>query len=679
MKLFKEEEMKRQLTFLLAMTLFLAGCSDVTEGLDTMRRAQASPDDSLAVGFDAYTQRHGSRAGATGSLTTLGLKSAGNLHDAGFGVFGYYTENGRYGSSLVPDYMYNQQVTYNTSNSVFDYTPTKYWPNEATDRLSFFAYAPYVDVERSSGRIMTSGSSLANNNNEDTGITGITSKSEAGDPLVHYVVDTTPANSVDLCWGVASGDWQYEDVSGTTVSKSEGMPLTDLTRMLSRTDRLNLTFLHALAKLNVQIDAYVDGSDLANAVNANTRIFVRSVSFSGFTTQGSLNLNNVAASTPRWLSYGGRGAIGTEQVTFNDGRRNGREGAFADDSEPLPALNASLVESVSWGASGFSAGVTNKTVNLFKSNTVSDPIYVIPNGDPVDVTIVYDVETVDSKLTGHLLSDGVTLGYRSESRITLPALFDKMEAGNAYTLKLHIGLNSVKPDVAVAEWEDESHTSVVYGPIPLAQANIGDKIGTDGYAYSPDAVMPAGVRAVGMVAYLGSDTDVDGYGSYTDKNGVSYSHGLAVSLAACNDGGGIHYPDGVQKRIRSFTRVQGSCNNFRMPRPSEASAWLVPSIDQFSRIFEACGGASFVAFEDMVAGEEGRFYLGAGGMGSFDTYYSRCTGGRYDTLQKCYADHAYWTSNNRQDLTLAYFTTIRSCFKFSGAGDTNTLLLIFAF
>lgn len=54
--------------------------------------------------------------------------------------------------------MYNQSVTYSLGNSVWQYEPIKYWPNDnnpaddqgatgsqAHSYLSFFAYAPYVN------------------------------------------------------------------------------------------------------------------------------------------------------------------------------------------------------------------------------------------------------------------------------------------------------------------------------------------------------------------------------------------------------------------------------------------------------------------------------------------------------------------------------------------------------
>lgn len=63
------------------------------------------------------------------------------------GVFAYHTGQTDYGEatrfSYMPNYMYNQKVTRTNSSSPWTYTPVKYWPNKAGEKISFFAYAPH--------------------------------------------------------------------------------------------------------------------------------------------------------------------------------------------------------------------------------------------------------------------------------------------------------------------------------------------------------------------------------------------------------------------------------------------------------------------------------------------------------------------------------------------------------
>ena len=64
--------------------------------------------------------------------------------DKGFGVYAYYTDDTDFNSSTsTPNFMKNTQVK-SADGTTWTYSPVKYWPNESTDKLSFFAYAPWV-------------------------------------------------------------------------------------------------------------------------------------------------------------------------------------------------------------------------------------------------------------------------------------------------------------------------------------------------------------------------------------------------------------------------------------------------------------------------------------------------------------------------------------------------------
>ncbi|MBQ9660456.1 MAG: hypothetical protein IJV37_04230, partial [Bacteroidales bacterium] len=89
---------------------------------------------------------------AEGEIPTDEVLRAGS----GFGVFACYTGAHKYSeSSVSPDFMYNQKVTYNPGIPAWEYSPVKYWPNgegepvgetgENPHYVSFFAYAPYSD------------------------------------------------------------------------------------------------------------------------------------------------------------------------------------------------------------------------------------------------------------------------------------------------------------------------------------------------------------------------------------------------------------------------------------------------------------------------------------------------------------------------------------------------------
>ena len=382
-------------------------------------------------------------------------------------MFGYYTDNGSYDQYAKPNFMYNQQVKYVTS--AWTYEPVKYWPNEYgstaqsddVDRVSFFAYAPWVKTVPTTGAIdigsETDPAKIAQLQNYN--ITGMTTNSASGDPFIKYVVDWKPATSVDLLWGVVANPSEFSPIAGT-VSLTAGLPFKDLVKEnYDKNVKFNLR--HALARLNIQIDAFVDGTTAANAVANNNKIFVRAITFEGFATKGALNLNNTTADTPLWMDYGCVDELAVDAFTIHDGRKDGKEGYLdgAASNEKMTGLNPVLVQSVPYDNPSLSAGVTKTAVNLFDpgtGGTATAPIYVIPTNEELKITIVYDVETKDANLAGYL-ADGVKNGSSIENKITQTVKVGtenlKMVAGKAYTINLHLGMTSVKIDAAVTPWD----------------------------------------------------------------------------------------------------------------------------------------------------------------------------------------------------------------------------------
>lgn len=445
---------------LMSLLVFSASC--------TMDQVSEKVEQPGAIDFNVYALRTPSatRAGATGDVSTVNLQTPSHaIGHAGIGVFGYYTGRDLY-NHLVhkPNFMHNVQVTYVpqqstsgvvTSPARWEYSPVMYWPNEYEgdyaahlapqgDRLSFFAYAPYVEVDRTTGFIDDTNTDINQTSGTKSGIIGMTDHYETGNPLIHYAVGANPDEAVDLCWATAGPSWSYEDISGATVKRDEGMPLVDLTRMKSYTNKIGLTLRHALAKLNVQIDGAVDEREGEGVDNASTHIYLRRVIFSGFALRGSLDLCNSTASKARWLEYGGSSVIQPQSNVLNDGRTEGREGEPAGTSpdEENQLLNPELIQT----DDRVTTGVTGALQNLFASNTATSAQLVIPDGTPLSIAIEYDIETADPKLLGQSLSDGATIGKSLECRVSKSDIVT-LEAGKAYTICVHLGLTAVKVDV----------------------------------------------------------------------------------------------------------------------------------------------------------------------------------------------------------------------------------------
>ena len=460
-------------------------CLIVIALLPSCKGTVDSPDkpvnaDPSAVGFNVYMNRGlQTKAGWGGVLTLDDLKNGTTAN--GFGVFAYYGNGALYNETSKPDFMYDQQVTYNTTNNVWGYSPVKYWPNEfgeaasseAADRLTFFAYAPFADVTPSTGVVTGDATS---------GIIGMSRNISAGDPVVMYSSSLTPGAGVDLCWGVAA-DAFTSSVDGDNNSVAAGYPFLNVIKPKTG-DHLKFEFNHALAQLNVQIDADIDEV----AADGKTKIYVRSVTFNGFSMRGSLNLNSNTTDGPIWYDISGTGKLKREPVTVYDGRTDGMEGvATASDVSEKPAdMNPVIVQDKPYGDAGLKAGVTATAVNLFNNTDDNAPVMVIPTpGVPVSVTIVYDVETEDSRLAG-LLSDGVTHGSSVENKITKNITTTQgnmiLSAGKKYVVKLHLGLTSVKFDAEVANWDNTTYEGSGY--LPENTTSLGTVTITDGSSSS---------------------------------------------------------------------------------------------------------------------------------------------------------------------------------------------------
>ena len=507
--------MKKLFLFAAAAAL-LAACSSKDDLSTGQQPQQAVATDDGAVGFEAYTGRAATRAGWAGSLTNTTLKG-GSGNAEGFGVFGYYTDNNDYDQRATPNFFYNQKVSYQTTPSTgWVYSPLKYWPNEYgdnaisedADKVTYFAYAPWVNIIPSSGKIeRESGESDADyKEREQWGIVGMTSNTTQGDPIIKYIASFRANQSVDLCWGVAdNGDGVWPTVEPEkALNINNGNPWINIYRPASTDQKVKFTFKHALAQMRINIDAIFDEDNnttpSTDDVNAKTRIWVREVKFTGFATKGSLNLNNgdepSAANTPKWLDFNGQNELVSEAVAVYDGRKDGKEGvagSVATNEKTLglnpaivqdgiyektsgtdvyvsAALEVNGVDPAGTGGPSFKRpGVTKSTVNLFAQDatnangtTNNSLFYVIPTDEDFEIEIVYDVETVSENLAQNL-SDGQTKGTSIENRIRKTVTFGgadattakRLKAGHSYTLNLHLGMYSVKFDATVNDWIDE--------------------------------------------------------------------------------------------------------------------------------------------------------------------------------------------------------------------------------
>ena len=158
---------------LAALTLLAVACN----------REAISPDEGheRLIDFSAYFAQDATKA--QGEIT--GTVFAAN---DSIGVFACYTGDMVYDlTSVSPDFMYNQKVTYE-GGSNWTYSPVKYWPNNESEKISFFSYYPYISSEKA----LTS----------EDGIIGFSKSNAKGDPwLVYKLPKEAPYSQKDLMYG----------------------------------------------------------------------------------------------------------------------------------------------------------------------------------------------------------------------------------------------------------------------------------------------------------------------------------------------------------------------------------------------------------------------------------------------------------------------------------------------
>lgn len=142
---------KKNIYLLLLMALVVMSCSEN----ETIERISHES----GIDFGIYTSR---------TATTRGVEmDLPQLKTDAFGVLAYYTNQNPWlkaAGSTHPNFMYNQQIKWDSTLGEWTYSPIRYWPNNAGAYVSFFAYAPYNN----------SAVALVGNDEGDTGTPTIT-------------------------------------------------------------------------------------------------------------------------------------------------------------------------------------------------------------------------------------------------------------------------------------------------------------------------------------------------------------------------------------------------------------------------------------------------------------------------------------------------------------------------
>lgn len=463
--------------------------------------------------------------GTVGNITTTSLKT-GNHKDDGFSVIAYHTNTVDWAGSsnaVIPNFMWNQQVKWDATNSVWSYTPVKFWPNDfSTDivddkqgagqdnnsygsqnggKVSFFAYAPWVDFPSSSstttdkhGKTYVSEKATADND----GIIAMTANDATKEPEVYYVLDNADlTHAVDLLWGVRGNSSGYDlATQAATDAATIGDYNVNLTKQ-SVSENVNFLFKHALSKLGghtatsdpaglttgLQVVLDVDDGSLATGEKTGTAIFggtkqantlvtVKSIEIYDLKTAKGKSLPGVNETNSDLVNAGWfnlatgtwtETALGsTSGATYSStvGTGSGDAGVLNADIAETPASLAWATDKFTFTGSTADPGVTTTPKDVYTNDSNVPALVLIPssNNQTLVVRVEYVVRTYDPNLNAAASDNEGTwtkVTQKITSKVTIPG--GALKANTYYKLLIHLGLTSVKFTASVCDWEDAAN------------------------------------------------------------------------------------------------------------------------------------------------------------------------------------------------------------------------------
>lgn len=418
--------MKKLLFFTLATAVTLASCTS-----DETLNSQEEVKTESGVSFSVYTP----------STTRAHIETQTSVQTKGFGVFAFSQMQEKINTyakaNFLPNFMYNQQVTYNGSEWVYE--PIKYWPNNQDALVSFYAYAPYTAEFNDDKYTITPESNDYSSENTTTDFTNtrLVLGYDSFGPAIEYTRSSVATEGIDLLWG-----------------QEEGQTLAPVDKLKQNIDeKIKFNFKHAMSRLhfNVQVwsDEYpVNKDDVNNATNPiteHTTIYIRKVELIGnFHNKGTLRLYDGTWKHDKGdysnLVFEGEGQLAKAVL---DGLKGN------DASKEIDLLVGTSMKDDG---------------SMLDPEAIDNFVMVMPN-TTFYIQITYDVETIDpnnpknsSTVTNVVKSTDFAAavnptGFAGSSADAAAKGKFTLEAGYAYNFHLNLGMTTVKFDANVEAWE----------------------------------------------------------------------------------------------------------------------------------------------------------------------------------------------------------------------------------
>lgn len=399
--------------------LTMTGCSN-----DEINAPQQSQGNN-AIEFSTYLGRNAQ--GSRGTET-----DSNSIKNSGFGVLAYYTEQNNFAdtNNNKPNFMWNQKVTHNGTN--WEYTPVKYWPTKVDDKVSFFAYAPYVAGDNDKGIVLSG-------------------NSETGAPTATITLPDDPSKTIDF-------------VAAVQMNRTHD-------NSAKANNNVSFTLKHEMTRVKVQ--AKLDKSVYSDTdAKHKTFVVIKDVKFNNkgqFYKSGTYTFSTDDKERGKWTTTNNATANASTYTLDLNGVLN-TETITAATATDAAATGASANSNYKTGVKGLKL-VNTTAKDLFKNN---EYLFLIPvsenNRDGLTygkatATIEYDIVTEDSKLAA---------GYSCTSAtktVLLPA--GTLKQGISYNYIFTIKLDEIVLDATVNDWDkaSDSKIDVPYSPDDATKQN----------------------------------------------------------------------------------------------------------------------------------------------------------------------------------------------------------------
>ena len=360
---------------------------------------ETNPDTNRAIGFGVYTgtQTKGlvTDNSLTDGATANGLKVAGK----GFGILAYQT-SGNYSTSGAKGlFMDNVQTTWTPGapSGSWGYSPTKFWPTNDTDKISFFGYAPFTTA--------ATGTPSAN------GIK-ITNATASEDPLLEFTLQDNQKDMVDL---VVSN---VKDQQSTTAG-----------------GKVTFEFKHALTRVAMHAKTSV-------ATNDETKVYITGIKLKHTTKlakKATFDMNDATWTLPATSP--------------------GSDYLAADYAIAATSANGVLkLADPNWkGYTTPAVEINSAVVNLF---TDDQYLFFIPIDGTTGTGAASDVVAAISYDIVSLPSSGATTAVASSFTKEVDLGANVFAKGKAYKFTFTITLNAITVDVDDFDWDTETNKPV---------------------------------------------------------------------------------------------------------------------------------------------------------------------------------------------------------------------------